>query len=228
MRTRRALLVTGGAPTGNRARPRVLVLVTGTGTDVGKTWWTAAVARGLRSAGMRVSARKPVQSGAPGDPTDAAALAAASGEPEDEVTPPHRTLAVPWAPPMAADELGLPPFTVADLVRETEWHDDVDIGLVEGVGGPRSPLAADGDTVTLASALSPDVVVVVGDAGLGAVNAVRLSVGVLAGHPVVVALNRFGAEPLHERNLASLRGDGLTVVTTPAELVTMLIERTGP
>jgi dethiobiotin synthetase len=204
------------------ARPARLVVMSGTGTDVGKTWWTAAVARELCDAGLRVAVRKPVQSGSRGDPTDADVLAAATGEAVNAVTPAHRTLMLPWAPPMAAEELGLPPFTVADLVTETVWPTGVDVGFVEGVGGPRSPLASDGDTVTLARALDPDLVVVVADAGLGTINAVRLSVGALADHAVVVALNRFGADPLHARNLATLRADGLTVVTTPRELTTML------
>ena len=89
------------------------------------------------------------------------------------------------------------------------------VGLVEAAGGLRSPLASDGDTVALAAALRPDVVVVVADAGLGTINAVRLSAGGSTPHPVVVALNRFGDDPLHTRNLAWLRADGLTVVTTP-------------
>ncbi len=44
-------------------RPAALVFVAGTATDVGKTWWTAAVARELRARGVQVAARKPVQSG---------------------------------------------------------------------------------------------------------------------------------------------------------------------
>ena len=55
-------------------RPRTLVFVAGTGTDIGKTWWTAATARELRAAGVAVAARKPVQSGEPGAPTDADVL----------------------------------------------------------------------------------------------------------------------------------------------------------
>jgi dethiobiotin synthetase len=205
-------------------RPGLLVLVSGTGTDIGKTWFAAATTRALRAAGVPVALRKPVQSGEPGAATDAEALAVASGEDPVEVTPPHRTLEVAWAPPMAADILGLAPFTVADLVAETTWPPSVarGVGMVEAVGGPRSPLASDGDTVALAAALRPDVVVVVADAGLGTVNAVRLSVGVLDAHRVVVALNRYGDDPLHARNLAWLRSDGLTVVTSPPELATTL------
>ena len=72
-------------------RPGALVFVTGTGTEVGKTWWTAHVASELRAAGVAVAARKPVQSGDGSAPEDSAVLAAATGEEDDRVTPPHRT-----------------------------------------------------------------------------------------------------------------------------------------
>ena len=201
------------------ARPGTLVFVAGTATEVGKTWWTAAVARELRSAGVQVAARKPVQSGDPGDATDAELLAAATGEEPDTVCPPGRTLLVAWAPPMAARELGVAPFTTADLAGGIEWPASVDVGLVEGVGGPRSPISDDGDNVDLAHLLAPDLVVLVADAGLGTINSVRLSADALADFPVVVALNRYSDDPLHARNLEHLTTvDGFDVVLTPRAL----------
>jgi len=204
-------------------RPRRLVFVSGTATEVGKTWWTAATARELRMAGAHVTVRKPVQSGEPGAVTDAEVLAAATGEDPHTVCSPHRTYPLAWAPPMAARELGEPGFTAADLVGGIVWPEGVDVGLVEGVGGPRSPISDDGDNVDLAHQLAPDVVVVVGDAGLGTINAVRLSVAAFTGFPVVVALNRFTPEPLPERNRAHLvERDGLDVVTEPRVLAARL------
>ena len=89
-------------------RPAWLVFVAGTTTGVGKTWWSAAMARHLRTAGIAVAARKPVQSGEAGEVSDADVLAAATGERVADVTPPHRTYELAWAPPMAAAELGRP------------------------------------------------------------------------------------------------------------------------
>ncbi len=204
-------------------RPRRLVVVVGTGTDVGKTWVAARVLSDLRVRGLTVAARKPAQSFDPGDdPTgrDAAVLAAATGERPETVCPAQRWYEVPMAPPMAADALGRPPFGTADLVAELRWPPAaVDVGLVETAGGVRSPLAADGDCVALCAALDPDLVVLVADAGLGTINAVRLSVDALgpldAG--VVVVLNRFdGAVAVHIQNHEWLRArDGLAVVGLP-------------
>ena len=123
--------------------------------------------------------------------------------------------------------LGAPSFTVADLVAELRWPAPaVQVGIVEGAGGPRSPLAADGDNVDLATALAPDLVVLVADAGLGTINAVRLAVASLAdvrGARVVVALNHFGADPLHDLNRRHLADRaGFDVVTDPAALAVRL------
>jgi dethiobiotin synthetase len=200
------------------------VFVSGTGTGVGKTWWTAAVARDLRATGVSVAARKPAQSGTPdAGPSDAEQLAAATGEDVDAVRPAHRDYALAWAPPMAARELGAPGFTISDLVAETTWSAGIDVGFVEGAGGPRSPMADDGDNADLARALAPDLVVVVSDLRLGAINAVRLSVAPFAGLRVVVACNRYVPDRLSDETLAVLRADGTDLVTAPSELTARLI-----
>jgi dethiobiotin synthetase len=129
------------------------------------------------------------------------------------------------APPMAAEALGRPPFTVADLVGELAWPPAVGVGLVEAAGGVRSPIAADGDGVALAAALHPEHVVLVADAGLGTINGVRLAIAALASWPVIVVLNRYDpADDLHARNLEWLAGrDGLDVVTDPDALVAPVV-----
>lgn len=186
--------------------PDLVVGVTATGTGVGKTWLCAALARNLVEAGVQVGARKPVESFDPDQrPTDSEVLASATGEPVDAVCPPHRSYPVAMAPPMAADALGLPAFTIADLVRETRMPPS-GVLLVEGAGGPRSPLAADGDTTTLADALGALVWVLVADAGLGAINGVLTSVEALRSRPVVVFLNRFDPSiDVHARNWSWLK-----------------------
>jgi dethiobiotin synthetase len=210
-------------------RPTRLVFVAGTGTEVGKTWVGAALLTGLRERHVRVAARKPVQSFVPeAGPTDADVLGAATGEGATTVCPAHRWFGIALAPPMAAEVLAAPPFTIADLAAELEWPAGVDLGLVEGVGGVRSPLAVDGDTRDLIDALAPDAVILVADAGLGTINAVRLSTAALGDHPLVVALNRFDpGDDLHRRNRDWLSGRcGLDVAETPTALVERFVALT--
>jgi dethiobiotin synthetase len=191
------------------------VLVLGTGTEVGKTWVTARLIERLRRGGRRVGARKPVQSFEQGEQTDAEVLAGASGERLDQVCPPHRRYALAMAPPMAAEALGRAPFTISDLIEELTWPEGIEVGFVEGAGGVRSPLAADGDAVALTEALRPDIVLLVADAGLGVLNLVRLSADAVDHPTVLVHLNRFDpAVDLHGRNKEWLERDGLAVETS--------------
>jgi dethiobiotin synthetase len=225
-------------------RPERLVLVCGTATDVGKTWVCARLLIELRSRGASVAARKPAQSfdldseGARlGGATDAEVLGAASGEHPGDICHSFRSYHRAMAPPMAAEALGLPAFTVADLIEEMVWPSHrVDVGIVETAGGVRSPQASDGDTTHLLASLQPDVVILVADAGLGTINSVRLSMEALrtvtdgaatggeAGNGItgvrtVVVLDRFdGRHDIHRRNRAWLvERDRYEVVTVPGE-----------
>lgn len=206
-------------------RPTRLVAVVGTGTDIGKTFVTARLLEILRGEGLGVAARKPAQSFDPSDDPadyDAAVLGAASGEPPKTVCPPHRWYEVAMAPPMAAEVLRRPAFTVADLLDELAWPEEpIEVGFLETAGGLRSPIADDGDCRALVEAVRPDLVLLVADAGLGTINSVRLtndSLGELVA-PVVIVLNRFdeGSE-LHRRNFSWLQDrDGSRVVRTPGD-----------
>ncbi len=206
-------------------RPEQLVVVTGTGTDVGKTWVTVALCGRLRAEGVRVAARKPAQSFAASDEvTDASLLAEATGVDAETVCPAARWYPVPLAPPMAADALGRDAISIADLVAEIEWPGGVAVGFVEGAGGLRSPIAHDGDSLSLVRLLDPDLVLVVADPALGVVSIVRMTAEALGDRPLVVLLNRYDeADEVHRRSLDWLRDvDGLTVVTDLEALVDRL------
>jgi dethiobiotin synthetase len=199
-------------------RPERVVVVLGTATSVGKTWVAAKVLARLRAGGTAVAARKPVQSFAPCDmETDADVLGRATGEAPEAVCPRHRWYAIAMAPPIAAAFVGATPPVLDDLLAELAWPEGVDVGLVETAGGPRSPIAADADSAALAAAVGADLYVLVAHAGLGAINAVRLSVPAV-GAPVVVFLNRFDNSDVHDRNRRWLQADGYDVVVDLAEL----------
>lgn len=200
-------------------RPERLVVVLGTGTGVGKTWVAARTLARVKAGGVTVAARKPVQSHAPCDPeTDASILALATGEQQDTVCPPHRSYAIAMAPPIAAAFVGAEPPALADLVAGLAWPDEqVGVGVVETAGGPRSPIASDGDSAALAAEIDPDLTLLVAHAGLGVINDVRLCAPTLP-QPFVVFLNRFDNGDLHDRNRRWLQTDGFDVVVDLAEL----------
>jgi dethiobiotin synthetase len=203
------------------------IVVAGTATEVGKTWVTAEVARLLREQGFPVAARKPAQSFSPDDGrTDAEVLAAATGEDVAIVCPRHRWYPVPMAPPMAADALERDRIALAVLVAEIKAPGD-GVMFVEGVGGPRSPVAHDGDTIDLAERLGAEGWLLVADAGLGTINAVLLSIQAFGSSPLAVHLNRYDSEDdLQRRNRAWLvdRLD-CPVTVAPEELVTIFRSR---
>ena len=111
------------------------------------------------------------------------------------------------APPMAADALGcVDRIGVDDLICELQWPGGITLGLVETVGGVRSPLAHDADSLDLAVRVGADLAVLVADAELGTINATQLSLAAIdsafESMPVAVFLNRYDPDcDLHRRNL---------------------------
>lgn len=210
-------------------RPRSLLVVAGTGTEVGKTWVACRVLEQARRRGLRVAARKPAQSYLEGEgSTDAQQLGAVSGETPQQVCVPHRWYPLPMAPPMAADALGRPPLRLDELVPELLWPAGVDVGLVETAGGLYSPITHDADNVRLIERLAPDTVLLVADAGLGTLNAVRSSLPALGGRDVQVLLNRFdAAQDLHRRNRDWLLREGVRVTTDVERLADAVLDKPG-
>jgi dethiobiotin synthetase len=213
-------------------RPRTVVVVAGTGTEVGKTWAAVRLAELLRARGMSVAARKPAQSYAADDDlerTDAALLGTATGDAPTTVCPPQHWYPVAMAPPMAADVLGRPALRLDEMTAgiATSWGPaPAAVGLVELAGGIWSPVAHDGDGLALTRAVAPEQIVLVADAGLGTLNAVRPAVAALVAiAPVTVLLNRFDPDDdLHRRNLAWLRErEGALVATAVDDLADTLV-----
>jgi dethiobiotin synthetase len=159
------------------------LFVTGTDTDVGKTWITSLIARQLRAAEVRVGTYKPACSGSEMDANetplwaDIEALAEATGrEFSTERICPQRFTA-PLAPPVAAAAEGR---TIdAALLRSgiDWWRNEVDGLLVEGVGGLLCPLT---ETETIAD-FAVDLgfpVLVVSRPALGTINHTLLTLNV--------------------------------------------------
>ena len=146
------------------------VFITGTGTDVGKTYVTAGLIRGLVAEGHAVDALKPVVSGfdaaAPAG-SDPAELLAAMGrdycQAALERISPWRFTA-PLSPPLAARLEGrvLPGEAVIDLCRARIASAGQDLLLIEGAGGVMSPLDDSLTMLDLARRLEASVLLVAG------------------------------------------------------------------
>ena len=206
-----------------RVSDRTLV-VSGTDTGIGKTWVAIALFRALDQTGLSVTIRKPVESCDPSEgPPDSEVLASALGLHPDEVCRPEWSYPLGLAPPMAAAALRRSIPSTRRIVEDLS-DSQADFLLVEGVGGPRSPLSADGDTVDLARALGADDVIVVSDATLGTISRTLLCVGAFAPLPCHVLLNRFEPEdPLHVMNRDWLIGKGISVHTDPSTMAGPLL-----
>ena len=209
------------APEGRHPVSASVVFVAGTGTEVGKTWAAAGLARLLKDSGLAVAACKPVQSYDPdtGGPTDAAVLAAATGQSPDAVCPPACSYPVPLAPPMAAGKLGKVCPTLDEMAADCRFAATVDVGLVEGVGGLYSPIASDGHNLDLIERIDPDLVVVVASADLGGIHDTMACTLPLSAFGRAVFCNRFDPRTeIHGLNVRWLRDTGLEVATSLAEL----------
>ena len=148
-----------------------VLVVTGTGTDVGKTVVTAAVAALARGS---VAVVKPAQTGVgEGEPGDADEVKRLAGD----VT--IRELArfpAPLAPGTAARRAARAPVRLTEVTGAVkELAADHDLVLVEGAGGLLVHFDDDGGTLAdVASALAAPVLVVA-HAGLGVLNAAALT-----------------------------------------------------
>lgn len=112
-----------------------IVLVSGTGTDVGKTHVTASL---LAHAPVRASAWKPFSSGALPGQGDPFAYAAALGR---TVEPPLVSFEEPISPHLAARRAGVPLDEHGMVERARALAGEVEVLLVEGAGGLFSPLS---------------------------------------------------------------------------------------
>lgn len=154
-------------------------MVTGTGTGVGKTVVTAALAALAGATGRRVAVLKAVQTGVGANqPGDVAAVQRLVGP---SVT--CRELARfpdPLAPATAARCAGVPPVTPAHVTAAArELLAGHNLVLIEGAGGLLVPLDGAGGTIADVAAALDAPMLVVAAAGLGTLNHTALTAEVL-------------------------------------------------
>lgn len=161
--------------------------ITGTDTGVGKTWFTARLARALRRRGLNAGVWKPVQSGhEPGSPaSDSAVLKRISGvdDPEDVICP--ITLRASLAPMVAARIEGLSLSIEEMLQKGALLFRKYDIVLVEGAGGLAVPISLGELIVNMAARLGLPLLIVARP-DLGTINHTLLSVAYAGQHGLPV------------------------------------------
>ena len=174
------------------------LVITGTGTGVGKTIVTAALAALARDQGARVAVVKPAQTGlgstastASTEESDLEVVRRLSG-----VTDLHELARYPdpLSPEAAARTSGLPPLDLevaAAYIRKLA----ADLVLVEGAGGLLVRYDPSGWTIAdLAAALGAPVVVVT-TPGLGTLNHTALTLEALAARGLTLAGLVIGSWP---------------------------------
>ncbi|GAA4891362.1 dethiobiotin synthase [Actinomycetospora straminea] len=188
---------------------RILV-VTGTGTDVGKTVVVAAIAALARAAGERVTVVKPAQTGvAPGEDGDLAAVAGLAG-PVGAVE--LARYPEPLAPATAARCAGTPPVMAAEVVDAVRAQ-DADLVIVEGAGGLLVRFNDLAETLADVAAGLAAPVVLVASAGLGVLNTAALTAEALARRGLTLAGTVVGAYPEHPDLAERTNLDDLPTVT---------------
>jgi dethiobiotin synthetase len=170
-----------------------VLVVTGTGTGVGKTVVTAALACHALRAGIDVAVCKPVQTGTDCGDDDLAEVARLSGAGELAGLARYP---LPLAPVAAAERAGIPLPTGDQVVRRIRELDRPGrLTLVEGAGGLLVELAAAGVTLRdLAVELGAAALVAV-TAELGTLNHTALTLEALAAHGVLCAGLVIGSWP---------------------------------
>lgn len=196
------------------------MIVTGTGTGVGKTVVTAAIAALAAAAGERVVVVKPAQTGiAPGEPGDLADVERLTGGRVETLE--LARYPEPLAPATAARRSGLPPLR-RSAIEEALAGIEADLVLVEGAGGLLVRFNDDDATHAAETLADLDLpVLLVASPGLGVLNTAALTAEALASRGRELVGTVVGAYPQHP-DLAERTNLGDLPAVTGAPLLGVL------
>lgn len=160
-----------------------IIVVSGTGTEIGKTVVTAALVAVARAGGQRVAVVKPIQTGVmatePGDLEEVNRLG--GGVQTVELA----RFAEPLAPATAARRAGVDGVRPEEVVVAVEkLAGEYDLVLVEGAGGLLVRFDESGSTIADTARLLGAPVLVVAPASLGTLNSVALTAEALGARGV--------------------------------------------
>ncbi|MFT5174134.1 MAG: dethiobiotin synthetase [Gammaproteobacteria bacterium] len=164
--------------------------VTATGTEVGKTYLTAVLCRGLRAEGRAVRALKPVISGFEADDcadSDTARLLEALGDP---ITPANIAALSPWRfrAPLSPDTAAAREGRSIDFTRLVAFGKcaNDELLLIEGVGGAMAPLTDTHTVMDWMVALGAPAIVVAGSY-LGTISHTLTTVAAMQSRGIAIA-----------------------------------------
>ncbi|WP_409182252.1 dethiobiotin synthase [Amycolatopsis sp. VS8301801F10] len=179
------------------------LVITGTGTDVGKTVATAAIAALALAQGQRVAVLKPAQTGVvPGEAGDLAEVVRLAGK--DLTIRELCRFPDPLSPEAASRRSGLPTVGPAEIAAAASELDAThDLTLVEGAGGLLVRFDAEGSTLADVAWSLGAPVVLVAQSGLGTLNVAALTAEVATRRGLNVVGVIIGSWPA-DPDLASL------------------------
>lgn len=177
------------------------IFITATGTDVGKTYITARIIKGLIAQGINAGYYKAALSGTEvkagkkiaGDAAYVFRFAGLKGEPNQAVT---TMLDYPASPHLAA-QMENKRITLASIIQDFDRAASTyDYVVMEGSGGIICPLNLEGTTLMLVDVIKALAleIVIVADAGLGTINSTLLTLEYARSMKIgtrCIVLNRF-------------------------------------
>lgn len=215
------------------------IFITATGTDVGKTYITARIIKGLIGQGINAGYYKAALSGTEvedgkriaGDAAYVFRFAGLKGEPNQAVT---TILDYPASPHLAA-KMENKNITLAPILRDFDKAVSIyDYVVMEGSGGIICPLSLEETVLMLTDvikALALDIVIVA-NAGLGAINNTLLTLEYAKNLEInarCIVLNRFDNDSAihcdNKRVLEAMTGLEVLVCETQGDLDVLAIKK---
>lgn len=206
------------------------IFITGTGTDVGKTYITALLVRALREKGIKAGYYKAALSGAQPVggrllPGDACYVRETAGMEEEAETMVSYIYEHAVSPHLAARLEGNPP--VMEKIKEDyrSMSRKYPFLVVEGSGGIVCPIRWDEKATILLEDIIKEMglgALIVSDSGLGSINAAVLTVEYMKNREIPVhgiIMNRFHAGDVMEEDNRRMISEisGIPVIAAVAE-----------
>ena len=189
------------------------VFISGTGTDVGKTYITKNIIKLFKNNKLNIAPYKPIETGCKNVdsrlmPSDAQLFyKLTDGKIDLDNINPYR-FKNPISPNRAI-KLSKQKIYLKDFVKKASFFDDFDFLIVEGAGGLCSPIALDGLNIDLIKKMKIPTILVAKDE-IGVINNVLMSLSIIKKYKIKIlgiVLNKIHSkQPIGMNNYCELKG----------------------